>query len=264
MVEGATPLQLLTGRMALAALILGLGFALFKPSLLRLDRAGLRHCSIAGLLNTISMLAYYQSLVYLDVSIATIIYALYPMVALLLLTLFHERLRWTDLLRFTLSLAGVWLLVDPGGTRSILGLMLCGTSCLVFAVHVVYVQWKLADLPATTTSFYVISCMTVLLGGASLCIDGWDPPWHRAVILAIVWSAVVSTAAARILLFTAIARIGSAQTALLAPLESLLTLILAMLLLGERMVPVQYLGATLVLFSAVLGGRRRLSLERKS
>jgi drug/metabolite transporter (DMT)-like permease len=54
----------------------------------------------------------------------------------------------------------------------------------------------------------------------------------------------------------AVDRIGGGQMTLLAPLETLLTLIWATAFLGERLAPLQLVGGALVLGSALLAIQR--------
>jgi drug/metabolite transporter (DMT)-like permease len=68
----------------------------------------------------------------------------------------------------------------------------------------------------------------------------------------IVVLAVVSTYFARLALFAAIARIGSGQTALLWPLQTLGAIVLSVIFLQERLTPIQWVGGFLVLGSTFL------------
>jgi drug/metabolite transporter (DMT)-like permease len=69
------------------------------------------------------------------------------------------------------------------------------------------------------------------------------------------------------MLFAGIARIGSAETALLAPVDILLTIVWSLLFLGERVQALQWLGGSLILLSAMLAllrlNRTRLRVLRR-
>jgi drug/metabolite transporter (DMT)-like permease len=81
-----------------------------------------------------------------------------------------------------------------------------------------------------------------------------NPDWRGW--LAIIVLVVISTYLSRLLMVAAINRIGSGQMALLTPVETLMTIIWSMLFLGERLAPLQLLGGTLILASALLAIRR--------
>ena len=80
-------------------------------------------------------------------------------------------------------------------------------------------------------------------------------PW--AGLTSVAWgvvtiTALVSTVMARLILFAGIRRIGSGQAAHLAPVETLLTVNRAGLLLGEHLSTPQWLGGILVVASVLL------------
>ncbi|MCA9981556.1 MAG: EamA family transporter, partial [Anaerolineales bacterium] len=70
--------------------------------------------------------------------------------------------------------------------------------------------------------------------------------------LAMVVQGVIATFLARIATYAGIRRVGSAQYALLAPVESLFTLLWAALFLGESFSPLQAVGAGLIIVSLTL------------
>jgi len=86
---------------------------------------------------------------------------------------------------------------------------------------------------------------------SSNCPASMGCGWLGLVVLG-----VVSTYAARLILFAAIRHIGTAQLALLTPLETLLTVIWSLLFLGERLTLPQWLGGGLILVSGLLAVRR--------
>jgi drug/metabolite transporter (DMT)-like permease len=70
------------------------------------------------------------------------------------------------------------------------------------------------------------------------------------------WYAILAlgltTALSRLAMFSALQRVGGVETALVGLLELLVSLVLAFLLLGERLTVVQWIGAVLLVFSLML------------
>jgi drug/metabolite transporter (DMT)-like permease len=98
--------------------------------------------------------------------------------------------------------------------------------------------------------------MTIATVGWWLLDDGeWRNPGLPGWI-AIVWLAVFSTYASRLLLFGAIARIGGGQMSMFAPVETLLTVVWSILFLNEHFTPIQWVGGALILTSAALAIQR--------
>src|SRR5262249_24041280 len=68
--------------------------------------------------------------------------------------------------------------------------------------------------------------------------------------------ALVCTFVARLTLFEGVKRLGGGQVALLAPVETFLTVIWSVLFLGDKLTWAQAAGGVLILLSAVLAVRR--------
>jgi len=79
-------------------------------------------------------------------------------------------------------------------------------------------------------------------------------PWQGW--LGVAAMALVSTYGARLTLFAGVKRLGGGQVALLAPVETLFTVILSVIFLGDRLSLAQALGGVFILASAVLAVRR--------
>jgi drug/metabolite transporter (DMT)-like permease len=62
----------------------------------------------------------------------------------------------------------------------------------------------------------------------------------------------LTTALSRLAMFSALQRVGGVETALVGLLELLVSLVLAFLLLGERLTVVQWIGAVLLVFSLMM------------
>jgi drug/metabolite transporter (DMT)-like permease len=202
------------------------------------------------------MVAYFWALARLEASMAAMIISLSPLIVLSLLALRGEKVTYRHTVRLILALAGVYLLLGPGGAVDWIGVGLLVVAMFSFALHLVSIQWYLVHQDARTVTFYVLLIMTA---GVSLWWWMQGARWHelgwRGWLAAIVL-AVVSTYVARLCLFAAVARIGGGQMALFSPLETLLTVIWSMLFLDEHLTLVQWLGGALILTSAVLAIRR--------
>ena len=250
--SGMDPALLLMLRFWLATALLGALLALRAPALLRIDRYGLEKCMKAGLLAGLDTLAFFYALQRLDASLAVMLSSFYPLLVLLWLRLRGERFTLLDAIRLATGIVGVFFLTGLGQTAEWIGMALIGFSMLTYSLFIVVLPTLQPAIDTTTSAFYVISSQTVyftlfwLVQGAH-----WQPP-TTAGWLAVVWLAVFGVVLHRLLLFAGIARIGSAETALLAPVDILLTIIWSILFLGERVLALQWLGGSLILLSAML------------
>lgn len=251
-VSGLNPTAILVVRMSITLGLLIVTILLADAALLRSDRRSVLIGLFAGVVNSVGMVGYFYALEKLDASVAAMLYSVSPLFTLSLLALHGEPITRRHIVRIVLALAGVYLLIGPGGSVDLMGVFLIFLSVAAYGIQVVIMQWYLTDLDARTVTFYIIAGMWAGLVLFWL-VQGmpWTPPgingWAAILVLA-----VVSTYLARLALFGAVTRIGGAQVAMLTPVEILLTIIWSMLFLGERLSAVQWLGGLLVVSSAAL------------
>lgn len=255
--EQIGPVALMTLRMWVGSIALLFWLGCFRPDLLRLDSRGIAGTALTGSTNTISLLCFYIALTYLDASIAIVIFSMYPAVVILLLALAGEPVAWLSKIRLLLALLGVYILVGPDGESHPAGVALVLTTVVFFAIYLNLIHWRLGPYPARTTTLYVIGTMTLLMTVVYfLTGHGW--PFYSATAWGVIlWTGLISTAIARLAMIAGIRKIGSAQTSLLGPLETLLSVFWSILLLDESLTLTQWVGAGLILISAGIAARDR-------
>jgi drug/metabolite transporter (DMT)-like permease len=246
------PILLLAWRLVISAGFLWLVFALFRRRVLAIDGAGLRDCALVGMANGTSLLCYYLALARINASIAHIIFSLYPLIALLMLALRGEPLTAMKGIRLGFALVGVYLLIGPGGQVDLVGASLVMGTAIFYALHYNLIQWRLGAYPPQTSALYAITVMAVYVSAVHGVLTPNLAPISSTGWWVIVGTALVSTVVARLGMFAGIRLIGSGQAALLGPLETLLAVMWAVLLLGERLSAMQWLGGLLILASAGL------------
>ena len=255
-VSGMDPTALTAVRMLVAVPILVSFLAITSPDRLRIDRRGLRLVALVGTLNGIAMVVFFRSLEWLDASIASMLGSLMPLVTLILLAFRGEKITHRHLVRIALGLAGVYLLIGPGGQVDSRGVFLALAAVMMFSTQFALVQWYLQGYDSRTLALYISGTMAVV---ATCWWVARGAPWHDPGVngwLAIIILSIFSTCLARIAMYSAIRRIGGGQMALLILLEVFLTIIWSVLFLHERLTDVQWLGGILVLGSALLAIER--------
>ncbi len=253
---GMDALTLLTARLALATVLLGATMLVTAPGRLRIDRRGLSMCLAAGLANGIGMVTFFLSLARLDASVASMIYSLSPLMVLALLALRGEKFTYRNTVRLALGLGGVYLLIGPGGKVDGLGALMAFGAVVTVPIQIMIIQWYLGGYDARTVTFYTVGMMT-LVSGAWWLAQG--APWRNpapAAWLLLGLLVIVSTYVARLMMFAAIRQVGGGQVGLLAPVETMLTVLWSVLFLGERLAPLQWIGSVLILLGALLAVQR--------
>lgn len=253
---GLVPTTILAVRLLITTSLLGLTLLVTAPSKFRMDRRGLFVCGVTGSINALGMLGYFWSLKWLNASVAIMIYTLSPVVLLVLLALIGERFTHRNLIRVGLALAGVYLLVGPGGQVSGLGVLLALTAVFSVPIQLTLMQLYLRHYDWRAVTFYLSVVMLIVIGGGWL-IQGaeWQNPGLAGWLL-LTALAVIATYLSRLAQTSAVALIGAGQVGLLAPLETLLTVTWAVLFLAERVTLIQALGGGLIFISALLASQR--------
>jgi drug/metabolite transporter (DMT)-like permease len=253
---GADAVGLLTLRLGATTVLLSATVGLAGAGRRPLRGRAFRMAVAAGAANGIGMVTFFASLTYLDASVASMIFSISPLFLLVLLALRGERFTYRNLIRLALGLGGVYLLIGPGGQVSAAGVLLAFGAVVTVPIQIMLIQWYLQD----EDPWSVTLCMVVTMGvvaGAWWAVQGL--PWREvppAVWLLLAVLVVVSTYLARLGMFAAIRAIGGGQFGLLAPVETMLTVMWSVLFLGERLTPIQWLGSALILTSALLALRR--------
>ncbi len=253
---GIDPPQLLMLRYLLATILLGGTIAIFAPRRLWADRRLIQFASIGGLGYAAGVLLYSYSLTRLSASVASMTFSLYPLLVLGVLAVMGEKFTYRNSIRVALGLAGVYLLIGPGGQVDWLGLLLVLGAISAMLVYLFSIQWRLGAYDPLAVALYLVASMTAAIGlvwlvqGAPWVSPGWGG-W-----LAVGWMAVIGTYLAQMTMVSSVRLLGSGQVALLNPLETFLTVIWSVLFLAEYLTPLQWLGGGLILFSALLAIRR--------
>jgi drug/metabolite transporter (DMT)-like permease len=256
---GVAPFTLAALRTIVAALLLWLAFLLFWRREITISWRGLIGCISVGAVNGFGSLLYYQSLARLDASLASLLDSSKLLWVVLFLFASGQPMTRLTLARLGLSMAGIYLLTRVGpGEMDWLGLTLMVASAAVNGWYMVLGQWVLADVPSRTATLYIMTAMACVVGMARL-LQSPLPQVIMEPIQPIGWSAIVAlgltTALSRLAMFSALQRVGGVETSLGGLLELLVSLVLAFLLLAERLTPVQWIGGMLLIGSMILMAR---------
>ncbi len=249
---GATAFSVVAFRTAVAALLLWLVFLLLWRQEIPLRWSALLGCLGVGAVNGLGSLLYYSSLSRLNASRAALLNTLYPLWVVLFLFAAGQPLTLLTLARLGLSMVGTYLLTRGGqGELDWLGVTLMIAAAAMYGWHLVLGQWVLADVPSRQATLYVVTAMACVVGLARglqgqpvepITSSGWN------AILALG----LTTALSRLAMFAGLQQLGGIETALTSLLELIVSLLLAFLLLGERLTVSQSVGGLLLIFSLAL------------
>ena len=201
--------------------------------------------------------ALFEAFRMLNVSLATLIYYVGPMLILLLSpVLFHEKL--TGVKIAALVLVAVGLVCISGsiafGGLSVSGLVVAIFSALFYA-SLIYFNKRIVRTGGMQTAAIELDVAFVVVLLYVLLTSGLPhPPRSDLPYLAVI--GLINTGLAYVLYFTGLQKLSGQSVALISYVDPVSTLLLSALLLHEALTPLQLLGAVLIIGGALFGEMR--------
>lgn len=202
-----------------------------------------------GALYSIDSLAFIVSLQWIQAATAVLVFYVYPVVVVLLAAAFlGERLTARKLAATAAALVGCALTVGAGlsGGRP-LGFALVLFAMLALSVYIVVSRPIMQSLPAHGSAAVTLGSTALILTAVSLASGGLALGGGTRGLLLVIALSVVSTALPITLFLVGIRHVGAGRAAVLSTIEPVITVLLAALLLDERIGLVQYAGGALIL-----------------
>ena len=227
----------------------------------------LMRLAVSGAAMGLSWMLLYEAYDRIGVGVASLLYYCGPVLVMMLSPLvFRERLTAAKLTGFLAVLAGVVLVngdaLGGGGDR--LG-VLCGLgSAGMYAVMVIFNKkaGKIQGLENAALQLLISFLTVAVLVGLR---QGYAISVPRESLVPLLMLGLVNTGVGCFLYFTAIGRLPVQTVAVCGYLEPLSAVVFSAVLLGERMLPVQALGAALILggaaFGELAGQQKKTSLK---
>lgn len=254
---GMAPLALLVLRSAVFVVFLFLvtrlsGHRLGLPGPKRLTAFGV------GVVYILGAGGYLWSVFYLPVSLAVLIFYIYPILTLILASLLDRHApRLPDLALLLVAFGGLALALGVSVEQlDLRGVALVVAGAFSIATSFVWMARKLSDEDSMAVTFHMAISGALLALVAALAAGAFSLPafdgrawWALAGVLVFFCAGFFS-------IFRGIALIGSVRAATIMNLEPVATLALAPLILGEHLSPRQWIGAAIVIFAVVLSQRR--------
>lgn len=285
--SGVDWLTLLSWRFLLAAL-LSWGWLLLWPAqrraLRRLSRRRVLVLVLLGLLYLGNSGTYFAGLETVDASLAALIVYLYPALVAVMSIRFARRLEgrraWAAL---ALATSGVALAVggiEPGAAPPLAGLLLVLASPLIYAVWIILAArlsgeragdgggGRPAPTPPHDSETTTRPEQTEPAPAAAIMLSATAAGWWLSALalgrpmaptsipaeawLPLLGIGLLATAIAVQAFYAGARRIGAAQASLVSTIEPVYTIVLATLLLGEVLGPIQLVGGILVITGVVI------------
>jgi drug/metabolite transporter, DME family len=222
-------------------------------------RAAMATAAIMGVTLNVAMFTAFGLV---PIALALMLFYLYPAgVVVVDLALGHERMTGSRVAALAFSFCGVALVLFGGATAdgdpvSPLGIALCIVAAASQVVFMTVSRGGYSRVPADAATIVILaasvvgaSTIAVLVGQGEQLLAPFRSlePWPILLVAGVLAAGVSS-----LLFLTAIRTIGGTRTGILMLLEPVVGVVLAALLLGEALGPLQAVGGLLVLAGALV------------
>ena len=250
--------QTLAFRFVLAAAgMWGLALVLSQNPL-RIERKRLLALfGLGAVVYTAQSLTYFTALQTLAASLCVLIVYIYPSLVVIAGWLFLRRsvTRW-HVLALAGSFAGLVLLVGGAQLQVAWGLVFAVAAPMIYTAYILLSEGVMSSVPAVGASAVIMSgaglafCVIAGVEG-ELRLPASSNGWFVVLALALVPTMIaIST------FLAGLPRVGAARASLLSTWEPVVTVVLAVILFGDRFSIVQALGGVLILAAVVMQAGR--------
>lgn len=250
---GASLATVLFMRFLFGALIFW-GLTIWREGLPRLTKSNLLTLWLLGGIGYAGQAGLYLSAVNLiPASMAALLLYIYPtLVTVVALASNQEKLSIFKISGLLFSILGLILVLglSSKGLNGF-GVLFAVGAATVYAVYIM-VSNRVLESVSPLLSSAVISSAACITYGLSGFVQGFT--WDISVTtwLGILGIAVFSTVIAILSFFWGLKKVGPTTASIVSTLEPVITVGLAVMFLGERLTPVQALGAVCVILGAIL------------
>lgn len=246
--------QLLAFRFVLAAVGMWLlAFAAGQNPFRLTRRQAVSLLVVGGVLYTAQAMTYFIALRSLPASLAVLIVYIYPSLVVAAGWLFlHRHVSPWHVGALIASFAGAVFLVGGAQLQLGPGLIFAFASPLLYTTFILISERVMSSVPPVAASAVMMSGTAVVLSAVALAVGQLAlPPTPQGWAIS-AGIAVVPTMIAISLFLAGLPRVGAARASLISTLELLVTVTLAIVLLGDRFTAIEAVGGVLVLGAVVV------------
>lgn len=217
---------------------------------------------LQGILLTMGSLFYFYSLKYLSAGITTVIFFLYPvLVACISIPVYKEKLKPRLILALLLAIGGIIMVSGISGKINLpyQGVVLALLACLSYSIYGLIGQKTVVKTdPLSMTATLSLVAVILIAGFSNRELVFLLHLSIQQVLIGLIM-AVLNTLLAVFFFLKGIKKIGAARAALISTAEPPLCLLMAFLILGETLTPLQLAGSLLVFAGMLLAARSNQS-----
>jgi drug/metabolite transporter (DMT)-like permease len=251
---GAEPITVLFLRFSIAAVVMNLIMVIRRTAYPR--GLILLELILLGAIGYVSeSLTYFLALKLASAGLVALLLYIYPALVTALSAVFlKEHLTRTKIIALFLALSGTALTLRISSGGSMLGILLGIAAGVDYAIYILLGS-RIVRRSSPFSSTTVIITSTAGVYAAIVAMRGVTYPTVSTGWIAIIAIALISTVLAFVTFFAGLKRIGPTSASTLSTFEPIVAVVLAAIVLGETISPIQIVGGVLILAAVVLLAR---------
>jgi drug/metabolite transporter (DMT)-like permease len=217
--------------------------------------------ALMGALGYVSLsIAFFTALTMAPAGLVAILLYLYPAFVTLLAAIFLKKpVTLPKIVALFFTFGGTLLIIGmDGGRGQNLGIVLAITAAALYSIYIVVGSKAISNAGAFQASTIVIISAGVAFSGI-VAVKGVKFPGTATGWVSVIAIALVSTAFAIVAFFAGLKRIDPANASMISTLEPVVTVSLAVVVLGETLTLNKILGGMMILAAVLLLARHEAS-----
>lgn len=253
--RGTNSITMLLSRVSITAIILFIYFLVKKVDfkINKKQFISLAFVSIIGYAST--TICLFLSYNHISVGLATTMHFVYPAVVTILMCLIYkEKIHFGKILSILLSMAGIYCLIYTKNMNvSFKGAFLAIISGVFYSIYIVGIdKGGIKELDVLVSTFYVTLITSICVFMFGQCSVGIKIVYDYRVFIDAMGGAVLSTLLALVAFVKGIKIIGSSNASILSTFEPIVSVIMGIMVLNEKVNLSIVIGTILIIISVIV------------
>ena len=199
--------------------------------------------------------SFFTALTYASAGLVALLLYTYPaIVALLSRLVFKHPFTRRQIAAVAIALAGSVFIIGKAGDGKPLGIFFGLLAALIYSIYILAGSRFPKDVTPTASTTVIASSAAVTYS-VVVAVKGFPPPATGAGWMAVGAIAIVCTVLAILFFFEGLERVGPVRASVFSTVEPVFTVLLAAVVLGERITLVRVFGGALIVGAVILLAR---------